>query len=232
MRMLSSISIHILLVEDHHDTAKVIQFHLKKSGYLVTTVKTGAQALEEARHKRYDLIVLDIGLPDVSGFEVLHQLRSESYEIPVLILTGQVEIEDRVRGLKLGADDYLIKPYDSRELLARVETIIKRNAPRQTGILHYEDLVVDLENRKVLRRDAELNLTPKEFSLLVFFLRHPSEILSRHRLAEEVWGLKFDPGTNVVDVSVSRLRKTINEGYEKQLISTVYGEGFVLKTIL
>jgi DNA-binding response OmpR family regulator len=212
--------------------ARMTQHQLEKGGYSVTTAHTGEQALEEARHKQFELIVLDIGLPDVSGFEVLQHLRSDSYDIPVLILSAQTEVDDRVKGLKLGADDYLIKPYDSRELLARVETILNRSGSRRTGVLQCEDLLLDIVKRKVLRGDQEIILTPKEFSLLEFFLRHPSEVIPRQRLAEEVWGLKFDPGTNVVDVNVSRLRKSINDGFDKKLISTVHGEGFILKAIL
>jgi DNA-binding response OmpR family regulator len=230
MSMLPSQNKHILLVEDHKATARAVQYCLEKNGYRIKTVQTGERALEEAQHNRYKLIILDIGLPDVSGFDVLHELRSKSYTIPILILSGQTEIEDRVKGLKLGADDYLMKPFDVRELLARVETILKRNGNRWTGVLQCEDLIVDQEKMKVFRNDLEIILTPKEFSLLVFFLHHPSEVISRKRLAEEVWGLKFDPGTNVIDVTICRLRKSINEGCEKKLISTIQSEGFILKT--
>ncbi len=227
--MNNSNRLHILLVEDHKQMARVAQRQLEKGGYEVTTVYTGELALKVVRQKQFELMVLDIGLPDVSGFDVLKKLRDESYNIPVLILSAQVEVDNRVKGLKLGADDYLIKPYDARELLARVESILHRSGKSRTGILQYEDLILDVVKRKVFRANREILLTQKEFSLLEIFLRNPTEIISRKRLTEEIWGLKFDPGTNVVDVSVSRLRKSINEGFEKKLISTVHGEGFVLK---
>jgi DNA-binding response OmpR family regulator len=221
--------LHILLVEDHKQTARVVQHQLTRGGYQVTAVYTGEQALIEAKQKQFEFIILDIGLPDISGLEVLSRLRAESYTTPVLILSAQAEVDDRVKGLKFGADDYLSKPFDARELLARIETILNRSGDQRTGILQCEDLILDVVKRNVVRGNKKIILTPKEFTLLEYFLRHPSEVISRKRLAEEVWGLTFDPGTNVVDVNVSRLRKSINEGFDKKLISTIHGEGFILR---
>ena len=222
----------ILLVEDYKAQARVTRHELESGGYAVTVVSTGEEALIEIHRQQFELIVLDVGLPGISGFDVLQQIRIESYAIPVLILSAQEEIDDRVKGLKLGADDYLVKPYDARELIARVETILHRSGNHRVSILQFDDLVLDLVKRKMFRNDHEIPLTSTEFSLMAYFLRHPTEIITRQKLTEEVWGMTFDPGTNIVDVTISRLRKSINEGFERKYISTVHGEGFILSIIM
>jgi DNA-binding response OmpR family regulator len=220
---------HILVVEDEKKLARLIERHLTRSGYSVSLAHTGNDAVAKALSEEINLILLDINLPDKTGFDVLKELRSKSYFTPVLFLTARNEIEDRIKGLELGADDYLAKPFDSGELLARIQAILRRSGKTQTSIVKVADLVVDTVKHSVIRGTKTISLTSKEFSLLDFFLRNKNQVLTRQRIAQEVWGYDFDTGTNIVDVYVSYLRRAIDDGFDKKLIETVYGQGFMLR---
>jgi two-component system copper resistance phosphate regulon response regulator CusR len=171
---------------------------------------------------------MDVNLPKMSGFELLEKIRAQGVTTPVLILSARDAVTDRIKGLQLGADDYLTKPFDSGELLARIQAILQRSGRVTSNLLTAADLVVDLESQKVTRAGREISLTPKEFSLLVFFLRNKNQLLTRRRIAEQVWGYTFDTGTNIVEVYVSYLRKAVDTGFPNKLIHTVRGEGFML----
>jgi DNA-binding response OmpR family regulator len=220
--------IRILLVEDEKKLAHSLQRQLAHAGYLVELAFDGCEAEEKALHHEFELIILDINLPKKSGIEILQTLRARGYHLPVLILSARDKVEDRVRGLQLGADDYLIKPFDSGELLARLEAILRRSGFSSVSILQAGDLTLDVVHHKVKRAGHEINLTQKEYALLEFFLRHKNQILTRRRIAEQVCGYKFDTGTNIVDVYISYLRKAIDEGFPQKLIHTMHGEGFIL----
>lgn len=219
----------LLLVEDEKKLARSLERQLSREGYEVELAYDGAEAGQKARSQQFHLIILDLNLPKKSGLELLQELRSESYTMPVIILSACDKVEDRVKGLQLGADDYLNKPFDSGELLARIEAILRRSGHFRMAILRAGDLIMDVIQRTVKRGEETINLSPREFALLEYFLRNKNQILTRKRLAEQVWGYTFDTGTNIVDVYVSYLRKAIDHGYSPKLIHTVLGEGFVLK---
>lgn len=188
----------------------------------------GVAAEERARRGEFHLIVLDLNLPRKSGLDVLRDLRADSYMTPVLILTAVDGVEHRIEGLKLGADDYLIKPFDSGELQARIDAVVRRSGSSKTSILQAADLLMDVVKRTVERAGQRISLSDKEFALLEFLLRNKNQILTRKRLIEQVWGYQFDTGTNIVDVYISYLRQSVDKGYPKKLIHTMHGEGFIL----
>ena len=221
--------IRILLVEDQKRLARLIERQLIRAGYTISLAFTAEEGLTKAMSEEVHLILLDINLPDKSGFEVLRELRSKSYTTPVLILTARNQVEDRIQGLEIGADDYLAKPFDSGELLARIQAILRRSGVVRTSILRAADLVFDNATQTVRRNGKELNLTQRERALLDFFLKNKNQIITRKRIAQEVWGYTFETGTNIVDVYVSYLRRAIDDGFEPKLIQTVYGQGFILK---
>lgn len=227
--MIAESPIRILLVEDEKRLARLIERQLIRAGYSVSLAFTAEEALAKAISTQINLILLDINLPDKSGFEVLRELRDKSYTTPVLILTARRQIEDRIQGLEIGADDYLVKPFDSGELLARIHAILRRSGIERTSILSAADLVFDVVKKTVRRNDKELKLSQRELALLEFFLKNKNQIITRKRIAQEVWGYTFETGTNIVDVYVSYLRRSINDGFEHKLIQTVYGQGFMLK---
>jgi len=221
--------IHILLVEDETKLALSLKRQLSRAGYSVELAFDGQSAQNMLDSQTFDLVVLDLNLPKKSGFEVLHEMREQSSDIPVLILSARGKTEDRVRGLKSGADDYLSKPFDPAELIARIEALLRRVGYSHGNILRTGDLILDVVKRKVTREDREIILSPKEFALLEFFMRNKNQILTRKRIAEQVWGYRFDTGTNIVNVYVNYLRKSINTGFSKKLIDTIHGKGFTLK---
>jgi len=222
-------NIHILVVEDEKKLSRLIGRHLSRAGYSISLAYTGEEALSKAQSEELNLILLDINLPDKNGFQVLSELRSKAYFTPVLFLTARSDIEDRIQGLSLGADDYLMKPFDAGELIARIQAILRRSQNTQTSILQVADLIVDSVKHTVVRGTKAISLTSREFALLDFFLRNKNQVLTRQRIAQEVWGYDFDTGTNIVDVYVSYLRRAIDDGFERKLIETVYGQGFILK---
>lgn len=221
----------ILIVEDEIKTADYLKKGLSSSGFVVDTAHNGEDGLFLAREHPYDLIVLDVMLPKYTGFEVIAQLRQSNQSVKVLFLTARDDIEDRVKGLELGADDYLIKPFAFSELLARVRTLLRRqeNISAVGNKLSYLDLKIDLLKHKAYRGDKALDLTPKEFTLLVLFVQKQGQVLSRIFISERVWDINFDSDTNVVDVTIRRLRQKIDDGFERKLIHTVRGMGYMLE---
>ena len=219
----------ILVVEDHKDIAMLVEKRLSKT-FEVELAFNGEDASDMLNEKEFDLVILDLSLPKKSGFDVLKDLRKKSSFPPVLILSGLNAVDDKVKGLKLGADDYLAKPFDMKELMARIEALLRR-VPTAAEVVKLEisDLEVDLVGRKVLRGGKEIELSPKEFSLLEYLLRNKNKVVSRKQIAEDVWGHHFDAGTNFVDVYINYLRNSIDKSFEKKLIHTVYGQGFIIK---
>lgn len=224
----------ILIIEDEQKTANYLKQGLTENGFVIDVVNNGEDGLFHAKEIAYDCIVLDIMLPKLMGWEVLAILRETKPNLPVICLTARDSVEDRVKGLELGADDYLIKPFSFSELLARIRTILRRQNKQgaSTGnmnILKFQDLELNLLSRKVIRSGKKINLTSKEFLLLKLLLQHQGEVISRTFIAEKVWDINFDSDTNIIDVAVRRLRKKCDENFEKKLIHTVRGVGYVLE---
>ena len=220
----------VLLIEDEPKTVAYLRQGLGENGYLVDAERSAELGLRMAVRGFYDLVVLDINLPDRSGWWVLKELRDANCHTPVLCLTCRGEVEDRVRGLELGADDYLVKPFAFSELLARVRAVLRRGVERQPDLIRVADLEVDLVQRKVTRAGVSIQtLRPKEFALLALLARRAGEVLSRTVIVEQVWDANFDFETNVVDVQVMRLREKVDEPFEPKLIHTVRGVGYVLE---
>lgn len=219
----------LLIVEDEAKTATYLKKGLQEHGFLPDVVSDGRDALQMAKSGTYDLAILDIMLPGLDGWSVLRDLRSSGSLLPVLLLTALDSIPDRVRGLEMGADDYLVKPFAFSELLARVRTILRRGSSRQPEDLSIGDLEMNLIRRKVLRAGQKLDLSPKEFALLSLLMRRSGDVLSRTLIAEQVWDMNFDSDTNVVDVHIRRLRSKVDDPFEQKLIHTVRGAGYVLE---
>lgn len=222
--------IPLLLVEDEHKLARSVARQLERSGFAVDVATDGESALERIEGREYSIMVLDLNLPGASGFDLLRALGGRQRRVPVLILSARREVVDRVEGLQLGADDYLVKPFDFIELHARIGAILRRSGESALQVLEAEDLVVDVVKRKARRGGRDIHLSPRLFELLEFFLRHQNQILTRRRIAEGVWGYSFDTGTNVVDVYVSYLRKAIDAGFEPKLIKTIPRQGYLLRS--
>jgi len=216
----------ILVVEDEHKAADYLQQGLVESGYVVDVARNGADGLHMALEMSYDAIVLDVMMPGLDGWQVLQQLRVHD-DVPVLFLTARGELEDRLKGLDLGADDYLVKPFSFAELLARLRTLLRRGPARADQNLALGDLRIDVLKRRVTRGTTRITLTNKEFTLLQYFVTHQGEVLSRSLIASMVWDMNFDSDTNVVDVAVRRLRQKIDDPFPAvHLIHTVRGVGY------
>jgi two-component system copper resistance phosphate regulon response regulator CusR len=218
----------ILVVEDEPKTGDYLRKGLTESGYVVDLARTGREGLFLASEESYELIVLDVMLPGIDGWQVIQELR-KTRETPVLFLTARDDIEDRVRGLELGADDYLVKPFAFAELLARVRTLLRRGPIRELEQIQIADLNIDVLKRRVWRQGNRIDLTPKEFTLLHLLARKQGEVLSRSQIASQVWDMNFDSDTNVVDVAVRRLRAKLDDPFAIKLIHTVRGMGYVLE---
>lgn len=218
----------ILVVEDEHKTADYLKKGLSENGHVVDTANHGEDGLHLAMTEEYDLVVLDINLPGRDGWSILQTLRRAGRQVPVLILTASDKVEERVRGLNLGADDYLVKPFAFSELLARVRSVLRRGPVRQPERLVVADLELDLPRHRASRAGQRLDLTPKEFALLALLARRRGEVLSRTIIAELVWEMHFDSDTNVVDVAVSRLRTKVDDPHALKLIRTVRGVGYTI----
>ena len=218
----------ILVVEDELKTGDYLHKGLTEAGFVVDLARSGTDGLHMAAEGEYDLVVLDVMLPGVDGWTVLKKLRARK-QTPVLFLTARDDVQDRVKGLELGADDYLVKPFAFAELLARIRTLLRRGAAREPEFLRIADLGVDVVRRKVTRGSQRVDLTPKEFSLLHLLAKRQSEVLSRSYIASQVWDMNFDSDTNVVDVAVRRLRAKVDDPFETKLIHTVRGMGYVLE---
>ncbi len=220
----------LLVVEDEIKIGEYLRQGLTESGFQVDLVHTGLDGHHQALEAHYDLIILDVMLPDIDGWRIVQALRKTQSTTPVLFLTARDSVEDRVKGLELGADDYLVKPFAFAELLARVRTLLRRGiASAQSEYLQVADLELDLLRRRVKRRNTRITLTNKEFALLEFFVRRQGEVLPRSLIASQVWDMNFDSDTNVIDVAVRRLRAKIDDAYEPKLIHTVRGMGYVLE---
>jgi two-component system copper resistance phosphate regulon response regulator CusR len=218
-----------LIIEDEPKTAAYLRKGLAESGFVVDTASNGEEGLHLALENAYDVIVSDVMLPKLDGWSVLTRLRERGLATPVLFLTARDGVPDRVKGLDLGADDYLVKPFAFSELLARIRTLLRRGNSRPLETFRVADIEVDVVRRRASRADRSLNLTPKEFALLSLFVRHPGEVLTRTSIAEQVWDMNFDSDTNVVDVAVRRLRQKIDDPFDVKLIHTVRGAGYVMR---
>ena len=219
----------ILIVEDEKKTSAYLKKGLSENGFIVDVADQGEDGLRCALRIGYDLVILDIMLPKQDGWSVIAEIRRSGKQTPVLFLTARDTVQDRVKGLELGADDYIVKPFAFSELLARVRSILRRGPTRQSEILRIADLEIDLLRHKAIRGGKRLDLTPKEFSLLSFLVRRTGEVLSRTLIAEQVWDMNFDSDTNVVDVSVRRHRRKVDVSFTKKLIHTIHGVGYILE---
>jgi heavy metal response regulator len=218
----------ILLVEDEKNVAAFIKKGLEEEYYAVDVAEDGTEGLFMATSNEYDLMVLDIMLPEINGIELCKRLREKGIKAPILMLTAIDSVNSKVEGLESGADDYLTKPFAFSELLARLKALLRRTA-ESVSELSVEDLRMDLLSRRVFRGDREIILTPKEFSFLEYLLRNKGRVLSRTQIIENIWGYNFDPNSNVVDVHIKFLREKIDTGSSRKLIHTVRGAGYILK---
>jgi heavy metal response regulator len=228
MRLAREIQMRILVVEDEFKTADYLRKGLSESGYLVEVALNGLDGQHLIQESEFDLIILDVMLPGIDGWQLLQIVRRRA-QTPVLFLTARDAVEDRVKGLELGADDYLVKPFSYAELLARVRTLLRRGPPREVEQFKVADLEMDLLRRRVSRNGERLTLTNKEFALLHLLLSREGEVLSRAQIASQVWQMNFDSDTNVVDVAIRRLRAKVDDPFQPKLIHTVRGMGYLLE---
>ena len=219
----------ILIVEDEHKTGNYLKQGLSEAGFVVDLARDGVDGLHLALTGDYDLAVLDVMLPKLDGWQVLREIRRKGKQLPVLFLTARDQVEDRVKGLEFGADDYLVKPFAFSELLARVRALLRRGRTSEPELLQIADLELDLLRRRVTRAGTRIDLTAKEFALLELLLRRQGEVLPRSLIASQVWDMNFDSDTNVIEVAVRRLRAKIDDDFEPKLIRTVRGMGYVLE---
>lgn len=218
----------ILLVEDESKAGEYLRKGLREVGFVVDWAQDGADGLHMAVQENYDLIILDVMLPVFDGWHLLRELR-KTRDTPVLFLTARDEVEDRVKGLELGADDYLVKPFSFMELTARVRTLLRRGPARESGLIEIADMQIDVLKRRVTRNGERIELTVKEFALLHLLAQRRGEVLSRSVIASQVWDMNFDSDTNVVDVAIRRLRAKLDDAHTHKLIQTVRGMGYVLE---
>lgn len=219
----------ILVAEDEKSLNRIITKQLVSAGYSVDSVFDGSEALEFMELTEYDAAVLDVMMPKIDGFTLVRNIRAKGINIPILFLTARDSIEDRVTGLDIGADDYLIKPFSFDELLARVRVLVRKNSSHSTSLITVGDLTVDLASRRVSRGGKEINLSAKEFELLRYLSVNKEIVLSREKIENHIWNYDYEGGTNVVDVYIRYLRRKIDEGFETKLIHTVRGAGYVLR---
>ncbi|HLJ59407.1 MAG TPA: response regulator transcription factor [bacterium] len=220
----------ILVVEDEHKIREFLKRGLEEEGYAVETASDGEEGLELASGGAYEVVILDLLLPQRDGLDVCRALRADGVTTPVLMLTARDAVDQRVVGLDVGADDYLTKPFAFEELLARIRALLRRERTARPSILEVADIVLDPASRTVSRDGRTIDLTNREYQLLHLLMRHPGQILSRAVIEDRVWGYTFDPGSNVVDAYIRLLRRKIDHGHPRQLIRTVRGAGYVLRT--
>jgi DNA-binding response OmpR family regulator len=223
---------NILIVEDDQRLAELIKRALEEQGFATAVAYDGQSGKKLALQNNYDLIITDIILPKINGLDLCKQIRAIKPDIPIIMLTALGTTDDKVEGFDAGADDYLVKPFEMRELLARIRALLKRHhktANNSGNILKYSELEMNLHTKIVKRNETEINLTPKEFKLLEYMLLNPERVLSRVEIAEKVWDTHFDTGTNFIDVYINYLRKKIDKNFDKKLIHTKSGMGFILK---
>ncbi|OGA73912.1 MAG: DNA-binding response regulator [Betaproteobacteria bacterium RIFCSPLOWO2_12_FULL_65_14] len=219
----------ILIVEDEQKTGDYLRQGLSEAGFVVDLARDGADGLHLALSEHYDLVVLDVMLPTLDGWSVLQSIRNAGKNTPVLFLTARDQVEQRVKGLDLGADDYLVKPFAFSELLARVRSLLRRGKATEPEVLKAADLELDLLRRRVTRAGRRIELTAKEFALMELLLRRRGEVLPRSLIASQIWDMNFDSDTNVIEVALRRLRAKVDDDYEPKLIVTVRGMGYVLE---
>jgi two-component system copper resistance phosphate regulon response regulator CusR len=219
----------ILVIEDESKTTAFLSKGLSEAGFTVDIARDGETGLEQARATTFDLLIVDIMLPHKDGWDVVADLRRDGIRTPILFLTARDSVRDRVKGLELGADDYLVKPFAFPELLARIRSVLRRAPQQQPEHLTIDDLELDLQRHKATRSGIPLNLTPKEFLLLAHLVRSAGAVVSRDQIAEQVWEVGFTTDTNVVDVVVRRLRAKVDDPFKTKLIQTIRGVGYVLK---
>ena len=218
----------ILVVEDDPKTGEYLKRGLTENGFVVDVVRDGIDGKFYATTGDYQLVILDVGLPKMDGWKVVADIRRQK-DTPVLFLTARDKVEDRVKGLELGADDYLVKPFAFSELLARIRTVLRRGKTVEPEVVRVADLELDLPRHRAFRTGRRIDLTAKEFTLLALFMRRAGEVLSRTFIAEQVWDMNFDSDTNVVEVAVKRLRTKVDDPFEQKLIHTIRGVGYVLE---
>lgn len=219
----------ILVIEDDPTVGQFVKRGLEEQRWTVDLCENGSDGEALAMTGDYDLVVLDMRLPGKSGMEVLHDLRARNFQRPVLVLTAQDAVDAKVQTLRAGADDYVTKPFAFEELLARVEALARRPRAMASPLIQVADLTLDIDTREVRRGDAPIELTPKEYTVLEYLMRHQGRVMSRTLITEYAWGYHFDPGTNIVDVVINHLRKKIDADHPKKLISTVRGVGYVVR---
>jgi two-component system copper resistance phosphate regulon response regulator CusR len=221
--------VKLLVIEDDRTVGQYVKRGLAEAGFQVDLVVDGAEGLRVASEGHYDVVVLDLRLPTLEGREVLRTLRDRGNPVPVLVLTAQDTVDFKVEALRMGADDYVTKPFALEELLARVEALGRRPKTITPQVLRVADLVLDTGSRDVQRGGTSIELTPKEYAVLEYLMRHPGRVMPRTLITEYAWDYHFDPGTNIVDVVITRLRKKIDHGRAPKLIHTVRGVGYVVK---
>jgi DNA-binding response OmpR family regulator len=221
--------VKILVVEDDRTVGQYVKRGLEEHRYHADLVEDGMEGLRLASGGRYDLIVLDLRLPEMNGLEVLRTLRDRGNTTPVLVLTAQDAVDFKVQALRSGADDYVTKPFAFEELLARVEALGRRPKEIRSPVLRVGELELDMETREVRRGGERIELTPKEYTVLEYLMRHTGRVMSRTLITEYAWDYHFDPGTNIVDVVINRLRKKVDSGHPQKLVHTVRGVGYVVK---
>ncbi len=219
----------ILVAEDEKSLNRIIAKQLKASGYSVDCAFNGEEAYDLISVTEYDAAVFDVMMPKIDGFSLLKKIRNEGNNLPVLFLTARDSIEDRVEGLDIGADDYLVKPFAFEELLARIRVIIRKNSVSKSNVISVADLTVDISSRKVTRNGKDISLSAKEYELLQYLAVNNGIVLGREKIEDHIWNYDYEGGTNVVDVYIRYLRKKIDDGFDKKLIHTVRGMGYVLR---
>lgn len=218
----------VLLVEDEPSAAKILAKGLREHGYAVDVSGDGVDASYKTSINEYDLVILDVMLPRKSGFQLCNELRTTGAEMPILMLTARDAVEDRITGLDSGADDYLTKPFDYRELLARIRALLRRGPTKHLRDLEVDDLTIHVASRTVTRAGVAVQLTPKEYALLEYLASREGELITRAEISEHVWDESFDPFSNLIEVYIQRLRRRIDAGHSKRLIHTRRGEGYIL----
>ena len=220
----------ILLVEDDQRTADFIITGLEQAGYNVTHIDEGIKAFDTACREQFDAAIMDLMLPGMDGLTIIHKLRERQLNFPIIVLSAKKEVDDRIYGLQTGADDYMVKPFAFSELLARLQTVLRRYKPEvSVRYLKAADLKIDVLSRKVYRGDEQIELQPREYALLEYLLRHKDKVVSKNMIMENVWEYNFDPQTNIVESRICRLREKVDKDFEHKLIKTIRGVGYVIK---